>query len=91
MPKCKGCGAPIIWIRTPNGKAMPCDPQRIPYRTNLKGKYTLIDPAGRVCVGDLDLDSDKYGYISHFATCPAANQLRKIREDKQIRIVLEDD
>lgn len=22
---CKGCGASIVWIKTPNGKAMPCD------------------------------------------------------------------
>lgn len=23
---CRGCGAPIVWIKTPAGKAMPCDP-----------------------------------------------------------------
>ena len=22
---CKGCGAPIIWIKTSGGKSMPCD------------------------------------------------------------------
>ena len=22
---CKGCGAAIVWIRTPGGKSMPCD------------------------------------------------------------------
>ena len=22
---CKGCGAAIVWIGTPSGKAMPCD------------------------------------------------------------------
>ncbi|WP_420768732.1 hypothetical protein ACNR9V_03105 [Parageobacillus thermoglucosidasius] len=28
MAKCKGCGAEIVWIKTPNGKAMPCDPEK---------------------------------------------------------------
>lgn len=31
MGKCKGCGREIIWIMTPSGKAMPCDPDEVVY------------------------------------------------------------
>lgn len=23
---CKGCGAPVVWIRTERGRSAPCDP-----------------------------------------------------------------
>ena len=29
MSKCKGCQAEIIWIKTTNGKAMPCNPEKV--------------------------------------------------------------
>lgn len=88
---CKGCGARIIWIRTANGKQIPCDPERIPYRTDLhNGDLKLIDPVGRLCVGFLDVDSDRYGYVSHFATCPVAGKFRKINQkSEQITISYE--
>lgn len=35
MSKCKACGAEIIWIKTPGGKNMPCDAQKIYFRTTL--------------------------------------------------------
>ena len=78
MAKCKACGAPIIWIPLKSGKIMPCDNQRIPYKINLHdGKYTLVLPDGRVTRADLDLDSDDYGYVSHYETCPAADKFRR--------------
>lgn len=27
--KCKGCQADIVWIKTTNGKNMPCDPKKV--------------------------------------------------------------
>ena len=78
MAKCKACGADIVWIKLKNGKAAPCNAQRIPYKINLRdGAYRLILPDGRVTRGDLDLESDVYGYESHFATCPAAERFRR--------------
>ena len=35
--KCKSCGAPIVWIETVNGKAMPCDAEAVEYQENRKG------------------------------------------------------
>ena len=80
MSKCKSCGAEIIWIKTKNGKAMPCNPQKISYRNTWPaGDLTLITPDGKIAKGTLDFDSDSYGYESHFATCPAAGNFRKKR------------
>ena len=82
--KCKACGAPIIWVKTKDGKHVPCNPEEIE-----------IDPAGAktMCVvtddGGLEWgspvnrdslflpDRTVTGRVSHFATCPAANKFRK--------------
>lgn len=78
MAKCKACGADIIWIKTKNGKPMPCDSQKIPYRNTFpKGSLTLVCPDGRIAKGEFDITSDTFGYQSHFATCPAADRYRK--------------
>ena len=78
MAKCKACGADIVFIPTKAGKTMPCDSQKIPYRVNLtSGKYNLVLPDGRVTRADLDLESNQFGYVSHFATCPAADRFRR--------------
>lgn len=79
MAKCKSCGAEIIWLVMESGKKMPCDAQKIPCRENVNGKYILVLPSGKLIRADIDLDSDVYGYTSHFATCPAANDFRKER------------
>ena len=78
MAKCKACGAEIIWIEMKTGKNMPCNAQKIPYKNTFpKGNLLLITPDGRLARGELDLNSDDYGYESHFATCPAAQKFRK--------------
>lgn len=85
MAKCKSCGADIVWVLTPNNKKIPCDNQKIYYKANIhRGRLTLVLPNGKIARGDLDLESDKFGYISHFATCPSANLYRKDKEDNQV-------
>ena len=74
---CKACGAPIKWIKMASGKAMPVDAKPIPFRSDPKGGLTLVEEDGRVVRGMMDIESDKYGYTSHFATCPMASQFRK--------------
>lgn len=80
MNKCRSCGAKIIWIQTANGKNMPCNPEKIHYRT-YEGAGTpekiLVTPDGNITMGTPDPSSDLYGYVSHFATCPAAAAHRK--------------
>lgn len=41
MAKCKGCGAEIIWLKTKNDKAMPCDEK----------KQTIITESGETVTG----------------------------------------
>lgn len=80
--KCKACGADIVFIPTKAGRVMPCDAQRIPYRDAWGkradgGTLKLITEDGMLTYGTLDFESDKIGYQSHFATCPAADQFRR--------------
>ena len=43
MPKCKGCQAEIIWIKTVNGKNMPCNAE----------KTTIVTEGGETIVGHI--------------------------------------
>ena len=61
-----------------SGKAMPCNAKKIPYKNTFpKGSLNLVTPDGKIAKGELDLESDVYGYESHYATCPAADSFRK--------------
>jgi hypothetical protein len=82
--KCKGCGAPIIWIRTKDGKHMPCNPEDI--EIDIAGAKTtaIITEDGRLEFGSPVNPNDLFpptmtvkGRVSHFATCPAAGKFRK--------------
>ena len=58
---CRGCGKPIVWAKDPTGKAIPLDPRPPVYLV------TSEDDEAR-CVRQPN------SMVSHFATCPAANQ-----------------
>ena len=78
MAKCKSCGAEIRWIRLVTGKMMPVNSEKVPYSYDPKGTMTLMTEDGRVITkAVLDMKSDAYGYVSHFATCPAADRFRR--------------
>ena len=80
---CRGCGKPVIWIRTKQGRKMPVDAE---------GVWILLDPKGDSFVtadgtitfgrkiGDAwDDDPDANAVLvfeSHFATCPVGGQFR---------------
>lgn len=75
MPQCKSCKAEIIFIKTKKGKSMPCNPGLIDYANAKPGAF--------LCSADGDVFrvstkfQDKRGYLSHFATCPNADNFRK--------------
>ena len=93
MPKCKTCSSPVVWIRTPSGRAMPCNPERIhAWRpptpaegiTSRAERVTLVTEDGNVLTAFMQGGSGWVsieGRTSHFATCPQANEHR--REDRQ--------
>lgn len=65
MAHCRTCGQSITWARTEAGKKIPLD----------------HPPENRfVFPGDGDLVVVLPTYISHFATCPQADEHRKPRE-----------
>ena len=64
---CKGCGKPILWTAGPHG-SIPLDPRAPVYAVQADGKE--IPP--RVVRAN-ETGALVYYYVSHFATCSAAN------------------
>jgi len=46
--KCKGCGAPILWIKTAGGKSMPCNPEQVIYWEKRGAAGKVVTPNGEV-------------------------------------------
>jgi hypothetical protein len=81
---CRSCGAPILWVKTEAGKAIPLDPDPI------EGGNIIISVQGRgVEVAHVETEIEKRArlacpipagrtaFISHFATCPQAKKWRR--------------
>ena len=80
MAKCKGCGAEIIWIGTPGGKSIPCDPEEVTYWEKPRAKGKVVTPNGMVLSCEFSGEPEKatgIGYVSHWSTCPKAGQFRR--------------
>lgn len=82
MAKCKSCGAEIVWVKLKSGKSHPCNPGYWRYKEGI-GSDRLITSDGNVVAGTIikfpepkEMGLPK-GMISHFATCPAAEILRR--------------
>lgn len=78
--KCRGCGAPIVWISTPGGKSMPCNADQVLYRARAGAPGKIVTPNGEVLSCELNVSPEKatgVGYIPHFATCPQEGKLRR--------------
>lgn len=77
---CSKCGKQIMWIKTKAGKSMPCNPSFVYYKEQKGGKDRIALTNGEVAVGtvqDYPEHATGFGYISHFATCEAAQMFRK--------------
>jgi hypothetical protein len=66
MATCNGCGAEITWIKTEAGKNAPIDAKPIK-------AYVALNPEALCEVEYILMDV----HLSHFATCPRANDLRR--------------
>ena len=75
---CRGCGAPIVWIKTPAGKAMPCDPAPVYYKAAPGGKDKIVTTRGEVVSCEIvpGAEATDAGYRPHWATCPQAGQFK---------------
>lgn len=79
--KCRGCGKEIAFIKTVKGKTMPVNPESV-YFIPAGGPNTYVMITGEVKRGREPDWADQgkqaqIGYISHFATCPEADGMRK--------------
>lgn len=77
MSSCRSCGAPVRWVETTSGRRMPLDPT-----PNAKGNVYLEPGVPTATVfGNLQADARKALagrlYLSHFATCPDADDHRR--------------
>ena len=86
---CKGCGAPIIWIRTKSKGRMPIDAEPVWVKLSTGG-YTFIRPDGSFVfgtrAGDADDDPDANfveAHENHKVTCPVGGKSRKARKPRE--------
>ena len=86
MSACRGCGAPIRWVRTVHGNLMPIDPD-----PDQDGNVELVDDTGTPVPADRLDESPRtvtavvhtqpsmlggQRWMPHHATCPDADQFR---------------
>lgn len=81
MAKCKGCGAELKFIKLKSGKAIPVNPTPV-FIEDKNGSEIIVTTDGRISNGRQEIVTSQNqfltrGYISHFATCPFADQLRR--------------
>ena len=80
MRRCRACGQEIRWIRTTEGKSMPCDPQPVRYWRQARARGKVVTPAGEVIscvfVGE-PRDATGVGYVPHWATCTRPDIFRE--------------
>lgn len=84
MSKCKSCGAEIVWIRTAGGKNMPLNAEKHYFHRwtdgDLHPRETFFTESGAAFAGYGTVKEDPEameGRVSHFATCPFADQHRR--------------
>lgn len=78
---CKECGATIVWIKTPGGKAMPCNTVPVYYIEKPRaGTKKIVLPNGEVLSCEYSEDPNKAtgaGFVPHWTTCPCVGRFRK--------------
>jgi hypothetical protein len=80
---CKGCGAPIGWIRTTEGRNMPVDPEPV-FIIEGGGTDRFVTDEGAVVLGrvarpDEESTALPVGFVPHWKTCPNAADFRRRR------------
>lgn len=71
MASCRGCGKQIVWAEDKNGKKIPLDPAPPVY------EFTHDQMINKTVCNKLDRAA-----VSHFATCPNANDFSGSKKQK---------
>jgi len=73
-----GCGVALVFVRTPNGKNIPCEADSLrvyhPDRDRGENVVTLDGRAGQMGVRWTE---PVEGYLPHWAKCPKAGDWRR--------------
>ena len=87
---CRACGAEIMFIKIAGrDKTMPVNADSVYYIQKAGGHDKIVTPNGEVLSAELTDNPDKatgIGFISHFATCPAADSFRKPRKSDRKKV-----
>lgn len=81
MSTCKGCGAPIDWITTTEGKYMPVDPEPVLIIEG-DGLDRFVTDEGAVLLGrrarpEEEKPGLEVAFVPHWKTCPEAARFRR--------------
>ena len=80
---CKKCRAPIVWIKTPDNRWMPCDEGLVEYRAGSTPDFEdyVVNDNGEViqCTFDFLGDPDGLARFPHWKSCPYADEFREQR------------
>lgn len=79
MAVCRGCGRDIIFIRTPQGRKMPCEKELQLYWVKEGGKERIVSIYGEVFACELEgdpLTASGVGHRPHWATCEAKDMFK---------------
>lgn len=80
MTTCKSCEAPISWAITPDGRRLPIDATPSTagnIRLELTGQDCIAHVLG-AAEAQLRRNAGQTLYVSHFSTCPNADEHRKV-------------
>jgi len=81
MARCKKCGQPIVWIKTPDNRWMPCQEGLIEYHAGNTPDFedVVINDKGEViqCTFDFQCDPDGLARQPHWKFCPFLDDFRK--------------
>lgn len=75
--KCRSCGAPIEFVQLLSGKWMPVEGPTIEISEAEVGDVLITRGGNVIKVTEINRRSSFRGRVSHFASCPNADQHRK--------------
>lgn len=86
MTYCKYCGAPIVWIKTPAGKSMPCDAALVAYKQREGAHGRVVLKNGEVIAAITGMgvkEADGLAYVPHWGWCWGAKREMRGEEHEQ--------
>ena len=84
--KCKACGAWIWFVQMKTGSSMPVNEQPVAYVPGAGNRVYITEDGSYVHGRDWNKSDGpprEFGYISHFTTCPKAEEFRRRKRESR--------